>query len=57
MQTDSIRTLIDELESTIGSQVGIIIIESLRGQNIDEYSLREANRLRLGRKDFDDGVY
>lgn len=56
VQTDSIRTLIDELESTIGSQVGIIIIESLRGQNIDEYSLREANRMRLGRKDFDDGV-
>ena len=50
--TDQIR----ELEETIGSQIVILIIQSLNGEKIEDYSLRTAHDWGIGRKDYDDGV-
>jgi uncharacterized protein len=47
---------VSELEQSIGSQIAILTIESLRGEKIEDYSLRVANKWGLGRKDYDDGV-
>lgn len=56
VQHDSLRAIISELEQNVGSQIGVNIIPSLRGQNIDEYSIQVADRLGLGRKKFNDGI-
>ena len=37
------------LEKEIGSQIAILTIDSLNGENIDSFSLRTADELRLGR--------
>ena len=47
VQHDSLRAIISELEQNVGSQIGVNIIPSLRGQNIDEYSIQVADRLGL----------
>ena len=47
---------IKELEQSVGSQIAILIIESLEGEKIEAYSLRIAENWEIGRKDYDDGV-
>lgn len=47
---------IADLEQDIGSQIGILTIESLGGEKIEAYSLRMANQWGIGRKDYDDGI-
>lgn len=42
-QYDDLAKQIKNLEDSVGSQVGIIIIKTLRGEAIEEYSLRTAN--------------
>ncbi len=56
VQRDSIFQLIHQLDSAIGSQVGLNIISSLRGRKISEYSLDVAEKLRLGRSQYNDGI-
>jgi uncharacterized protein len=56
VQRDSIFQLIEELHSTVGSEVGVNIISSLKGQKIDPYSLAVANQLGLGRPKYNDGI-
>jgi uncharacterized membrane protein YgcG len=55
-QKDSINTIIRDLESKIGPQVAVLTINSLRGQNLEEFSLKKADSLKLGRADYDDGL-
>jgi uncharacterized protein len=55
-QEDTISTLISGLEKQIGSQIAIFTIDSLNGENINEFSLRTAEKLGLGRSKFDDGL-
>ena len=43
-------------EENVGPQIAIIIVDTLNGEKIEAYSLRNAERMRLGRKEFDDGV-
>jgi uncharacterized membrane protein YgcG len=59
LTSDEERTLeseLRELENSVGSQMAILIIESLQGEKIADYSLRKANEMGLGRKDYNDGV-
>ena len=43
-------------EKNVGPQIAIIIVDTLNGEKVEEYSLRNAERMRLGRKEFDDGL-
>lgn len=45
-----------ELEEEIGSQIAIFTIDTIARENIEQFSLRTANTLGIGRKDFDDGI-
>lgn len=56
VQHDSIFQLVKQLDSTIGSQIGVNIISSLRGRKIEEYSMDVAEKLRLGRAKYNDGI-
>ncbi len=55
-QKDSIFQQIIALEKNIGSQIGIITLDTLVGQSINEYSFRQAEKLKFGRAKFDDGI-
>ena len=55
-QVSRLTEKIRELDQTIGSQIVILIIESLNGEKIEDYSLRTAKDWGIGRKDYDDGV-
>jgi uncharacterized protein len=55
-QADSIFRLVKDLNDNIGSQMAVIIIDTLNGQKINDYSLLQAEKLRLGRKEFSDGI-
>jgi len=55
-QEDTIYAIIKDLETNIGSQIVVLTLESLGGQTINDLSLRMANEMQLGRKDYDDGV-
>lgn len=56
VQTDSIFELINNLNKKVGSQMAVITIDTLNGQRINDYSLRQAERLKIGRPSFDDGI-
>jgi uncharacterized protein len=55
-QKDTIAELIKGLEKGVGSQIAIFTIDSLKGESINEFSLRTAEELRLGRAKYDDGL-
>ncbi len=55
-EKDSLFQLIKGLEDRVGSQIAIVIIDSLDGQSIERYSIKMAETLRLGRAKFDDGI-
>lgn len=55
-QISNLTKQIKELEQSVGSQIAILIIESLEGEKIEAYSLRIAENWEIGRKDYDDGV-
>ncbi len=44
------------LEDSVGSQVVVMIIDTLEGMEISDFSLLIANSWGIGRKDYDDGV-
>jgi len=44
------------LEDSIGSQIVVLTINSLDGEKIENYSLRRAEEMKIGRKDYDDGI-
>ncbi|MGC3946422.1 MAG: TPM domain-containing protein [Chryseolinea sp.] len=53
---DSIGTLIRKLEQEVGSQIGILIVDSLAGEKIEDFSLRMAREFGLGRSTHNDGI-
>ena len=55
-QKDSIFTLIDKLDREIGSQIAVLTIDTLGKEKLEEFSLRMANELGLGRSTHDDGL-
>jgi uncharacterized protein len=55
-QIHQLTTILKDLEKTVGSQMVILIIDSTKGETIEDYSLRVANAWGIGRKDYDDGV-
>jgi uncharacterized protein len=55
-QKDSLSELIMGLEKRVGSQIAIFTIDSLNGEGINEFSLKTAEKMRLGRPKFDDGL-
>lgn len=55
-QVDKLNFELRELEDSIGSQMYILIIDSLGEETIEAYSLRTATEWGIGRKDVNDGV-
>lgn len=55
-QQEALSQEIKELEDSVGSQIGVLIVNSLHGEKIEDYSLRTANAWGLGRKEFNDGI-
>lgn len=55
-QKKSIFALMEDLETRTGTQIGIITIESLHGQPINEYAKNQANLMFLGSKKYKDGI-
>lgn len=53
---DSIFNLIRNLEKDIGSQIAVITIETLNGEEINSFSIRAAEQMGLGRDKYLDGV-
>jgi uncharacterized protein len=49
-------TQILNLEKSIGSQIGIVLIDTLNGEKIEDFSLSTAERMNLGRSEFNDGL-
>lgn len=55
-QEDSIFQLIKSLDSSIGPQIAVVTTDTLKGESIEQYSLAMAEKLKLGRAGFDDGI-
>lgn len=55
-QQEALSNEIQELEDSIGSQLRVLIINSLRGQTIENYSMQICNTYKFGRKDYNDGI-
>lgn len=55
-QKGKLETEIKELQDSIGSQISILIIETLKGEKIEDYSLKVAEEWGIGRKNYNDGV-
>jgi len=48
--------MIEAIEDSSGAQVAVVIVQSLKGADINRYSLQVAEKLALGRYEYDDGV-
>src|SRR5688572_32947642 len=55
-EEDIIFSIMQDVERNIGSQIAILTIGTLNGEEIESFSLRMANGMGLGRKDYDDGI-
>ena len=55
-QEQMLKMELKELQDSIGSQLAVLIIDSLNGESIESYSLRTAQEWKLGRKNYNDGV-
>jgi len=55
-QKDSLFASIENLEVSFGPEIGIVIVDSLKGESIEEFSLRIASEFIVGRRDFKDGI-
>lgn len=55
-QEKSIFKLIEELEKSVGSQIAVVIVNTLNGQDINQYSIQKSEDLSLGRDLYKDGV-
>jgi uncharacterized protein len=51
-----IETLLKELEETDSTQVAVLTVPSLGGDSLEDFSIRVAERWKIGRKGFDNGV-
>ena len=55
-EEDIIFSMMQDVERKIGSQMAVLTIGTLNGEEIESFSLRMANGMGLGRKDYDDGI-
>ena len=55
-QEENIFQLIKEVDKKLGSQIAILTIDTLIGEPINEFSLRTANQIKLGREKYNDGI-
>jgi len=56
-ERDSLFNIIKELDKAVGSQIGIVTIDSLeKGETIEHCALRKVDEMRLGRRNYRDGL-
>ena len=55
-QEDTITGMIKELETTLGPQIFLLTVNSIGDETINEFSIRIAEKIGIGRKGFDDGI-
>lgn len=53
---DALETKLSEYEDSTSNQIAILIVTSLDGESLEDYSLRVAEKWKLGQKDKDNGV-
>lgn len=53
---DKLEKQLEAYEDSTSNQIAVLIISSLEGETIEEYSLRVAEKWKLGQKDKDNGV-
>ena len=51
-----LEALLRNVETKTSSQVALLTISSLQGENLEDYSMRVAQSWKLGQKEFDNGV-
>ena len=51
-----LETLLKELEAKDSTQVAVLTVPSLDGDSLEDFSMRVAERWKIGRKGFDNGV-
>ena len=52
----ALEAKLGELQARKGSQIGVLLVPTVRPEAIEQFSMRVAEAWRLGRKDVDDGV-
>jgi len=55
-QESALEARLGALEAKKGSQIAVLIVPSTRPETIEQYSIRVAERWKLGRKGIDDGA-
>jgi uncharacterized protein len=55
-QKNNLFGLIKDLDSTVGAQIAIVIIDTLGGKQINDVSLAVGEKLNLGRQKYRDGL-
>ncbi len=53
---EKLEALLRDVEAKTSSQVALLTISSLQGENLEDYSLRVAQTWKLGQKEYDNGV-
>lgn len=51
-----LESVLADLERTDGTQIVLLTIESLRGDSLEDFSIRVVDKWKLGQKGFDNGV-
>jgi uncharacterized protein len=55
-QVDTLQKNMAKIEKEYGPQLAILIVDSIRGKSVADYSLRMAESFRLGRPIYNDGL-
>ncbi len=53
---EKLEALLRDVEAKTSSQVALLTISSLQGENLEDYSMRVVQAWQLGQKEFDNGV-
>jgi len=53
---EKLEALLRDVEAKTSSQVALLTISSLQGENLEDYSMRVVQAWKLGQKEFDNGV-
>lgn len=53
---NQLETVLSDLEQTDSTQIVVLTLPSLEGENIDEYAIRVADAWKIGRKKLDNGA-
>ena len=56
VQYDSIAAVIHELKQDVGSEIVVLTVSSLNGQQLEQFSFRMADSLGVGRSTHNDGI-